>query len=85
MFLTTVRVRQARAKTCEAHGVPWVPHLLEVTVGGKPRAIVTVERSSGRIATVEWAEDGYSTTRIVNVARESVKLMQAAEPSAAAA
>lgn len=83
MFLTTVRVRQARSATCADHGVPYAPHLVEVMVNGKPRAIVTVEASSGRVATVEWRESDYPPGAITKVVQASVPLMQAAERQAA--
>jgi hypothetical protein len=57
----------------------------EVMVHGKPRAIVTVESSSGRIATVEWAEADFPTAKIVKVATAAVALMRLVEPAAAAA
>jgi hypothetical protein len=85
MFLTTVRVRRARRETCAAHNVPYVEHLAEVMVHGKVRAIVTVESSSGRIATVEWAEADFPTAKIVKVATAAVALMRLVEPAAAAA
>lgn len=84
-MLTTVRVQRAREKTCATAKVPYVSHLLEVTVHGKPRAIVTVEQSSGRIATVEWAEAGFPSAKIVKVAQAAVALMRLVEPAAAAA
>lgn len=81
MFLTTVRVRRARAAKCHLFGVEYAPHLVEVMVDGDTRAIARVGGTERRpVVVLVWHDETITAAAALEAVKASVRLMQAYAP-----